>query len=305
MFDPTKLIIDAFIDQLKKSYSDIYGEMEKSYPDMITFIGKMALENIANCDAAYHDLHHTIMVTDVGKEILKGKHILEGGVTPFDWLHFITAALCHDIGYVRGICPGDKLGEYTINEFGETIKLERGATDASLTPYHVNRSKLFVNSRFRDVQLIDHELICQFIERTRFPSPDINEYNETNDMAGLLRAADFIGQLADLTYSKKSSSLFIEFEELGIAKELGYKSGADLRLKYPDFFWKNVSPLVKDAIKYLRVTQTGKKWLANLYSNIFLEEQSINWFGAEKGQSENVKEPFEMPAGNTSSQSGS
>ncbi len=295
MFDPTRLIINAFIQKLKDDYTDIYGVMEQGYPDMITFIGKMALENIANCDAAYHDLHHTIMVTDVGKEILKGKHILEGGIFPYEWLHFIVAALCHDIGYVRGICPGDKEGKYIINQAGETVSLSRGATDASLTPYHVDRSKLFVRSRFSAVKQIDEELICQMIEHTRFPVPNEKSYQTTNDLPGLLRSADLIGQLADLAYSKKSSSLYIEFEEIGTAQLMGYKSGADLRLKYPDFFWNSVSPLVKDAIRYLRVTQTGKKWLANLYSNIFTEEHSALWFGAERGHSENKENVFDLP----------
>jgi len=295
MFDPTKLIINAFIDRLKESYTDIYGNMEPGYPDMITFIGKMALENIANCDAAYHDLHHTIMVTDVGTEILKGKHIIEGGISPFDWLHFVVGALCHDIGYIRGVCPGDISGKYIKNEYGDTVELENGATDASLTPYHVDRSKIFVRTRFRTVKQIDDELISQLIERTRFPVPDVKSYNRTDDLPGLLRAADLIGQLADLTYAKKSSSLFIEFEELGIAKELGYRSGADLRLKYPDFFWNNVSPLIKEAIKYLKVTQTGKKWLANLYSNIFTEEHSAMWFGAENKQNSGNENAFSLP----------
>ncbi len=295
MFDPTRLIINAFIEKLKDDYTDIYGVMEQGYPDMITFIGKMALENIANCDAAYHDLHHTIMVTDVGKEILKGKHILEGGIFPYDWLHFIIAALCHDIGYVRGICPGDKEGRYVINQAGETVSLSRGATDAALTPYHVERSKLFVRSRFKAVKQINEELICQMIEQTKFPVPNEKSYQTTDDMPGLLRSADLIGQLADLAYSKKSSSLFIEFEEIGTAQLMGYKSGADLRLKYPDFFWNSVSPLVKDAIKYLRVTQTGKKWLANLYSNIFTEEHSALWFGAERGHCESKEIIFDLP----------
>ena len=295
MFDPTRIIINAFIDKLKEDYTDIYGVMDKDYPDMITFIGKMALENIANCDAAYHDLHHTILVADVGKEILKGKHIVEGGILPFDWFHFIIAALCHDIGYIRGICPGDKDGRYVINQAGDTIAINKGATDASLTPYHVERSKMFVRSRFRNVKQIDDELICQLIEQTRFPVPNEKPYHITDNMPGLLRSADLIGQLADLAYSKKSSSLYIEFEEIGTAKLLGYSSGADLRLKYPDFFWNSVSPLVKDAIKYLRITQTGKKWLANLYSNIFTEEHSALWFGAERGNREPSEDAFNLP----------
>ena len=60
------------------------------------------MEIIANSDAPYHNAEHTMMVTLVGQEILRGKHIREGGVTPRDWLHFISSLLCHDIGYVRG-----------------------------------------------------------------------------------------------------------------------------------------------------------------------------------------------------------
>ena len=42
------------------------------------------------------------------KEILRGRHIRQGGVTPSDWLHFMISLLCHDIGYVRGVCRADR-----------------------------------------------------------------------------------------------------------------------------------------------------------------------------------------------------
>src|SRR6202011_2574891 len=108
----------------------------------------LALETIATSDAAYHDINHTIMVTLVGQEILRGRHISVGGVTPRDWLHFIVSLLCHDIGYVRGICRGDGNGSYVTNAAGDKVSLPEGATDASMTPYHVARSKLFVRERF-------------------------------------------------------------------------------------------------------------------------------------------------------------
>jgi hypothetical protein len=107
-----------------------------------------ASRNIANSDAAYHDMNHTIMVTSVGQEILLGKHTSEGGVTPRDWLHFMISLLCHDIGYVRGVCRGDRNGHYICNEDGDLVPISAVATDASLTPYHVTRSKLFVRERF-------------------------------------------------------------------------------------------------------------------------------------------------------------
>ena len=93
MFNPTQIVIQAFVEQLKDRYDQIYGILEPAYPAIIGFVGRLALENISNSDAAYHDMNHTIMVTLVGQEILLGKHTSEGGVKPRDWLHFMISLL--------------------------------------------------------------------------------------------------------------------------------------------------------------------------------------------------------------------
>ncbi len=154
MFNPIQVVIDAFVQQLQEQYGQIYGMLEPAYPGIIGFIARLAMENIANSDAPYHDMDHTVMVTLVGQEILRGKHISEGGVTPRDWLHFIISLLCHDIGYVRGVCRGDGNGRYVYDAKGEVVALPDGSTDASLTHYHVTRSKLFVRERFGKIALI-------------------------------------------------------------------------------------------------------------------------------------------------------
>ena len=147
MFNPTEIVIQAFVQHLQNMYGQIYGVLEPAYPDIIGFVARLSLENIADSDAAYHDMNHTIMVTLVGQEILRGKHTRDGGVTPRDWLHFTISLLCHDIGYVRGVCRGDRDGHYVCNEKGDLAPISAGATDASLTPYHVTRSRLFVRER--------------------------------------------------------------------------------------------------------------------------------------------------------------
>lgn len=283
MFNPTALVIDAFVEKMKETYLRTYGILEPDFPDMIAFVGRMALEKIANSDAPYHDLHHTIMVTEVGQEILKGKHILEGGVKPRDWMHFMLSCLCHDIGYVRGACRGDRAGQYVIDGEGNTVTLPAGATDASLTPYHVARSKLFVEQRFGAVRLIDTEVVLANIEHTRFPVPDAEEYRDIRGFPGLMRAADFIGQIADINYARKSAALFAEFQETGVAQKLGYAHAGDLRKDYPEFFWRIVSPLIQEALRFLKETQEGKYWLAGLYANVFAEEHNIVMLGAERG----------------------
>ena len=273
MFNPTQIVIEGFIRELRAMYDRTYGTSEPGFPGVISFVAQLALENIATSDAAYHDVNHTIMVTLVGQEILRGRHINVGGVSPRDWLHFIVSLLCHDIGYVRGICEADENGFYVSNLAGDRVTVPDGATDASMTPYHVARSKLFVRERFSKAFIsLDIPQIEENIEHTRFPVPHDEEHASTDDFPGLVRAADLIGQLADINYLRKQPALFNEFRETGMSDKLGYKSVADLRDSYPDFFWKTVRPYIGEALHYLRITQEGKQWVANLYANVFSME---------------------------------
>jgi len=273
MFNATLIVIEAFIRELRTMYERTYGILEPDYPTIISFAAQLALENIATSDAPYHHVNHTIMVTLVGQEILRGKHISVGGVTPRDWLNFILSLLCHDIGYVRGVCRGDGDGSYVANLAGDKVSLPEGATDASLTPYHVSRSKLFVRERSEKAFVhLDTAEIEANIEHTRFPVPEDEQHESTDDFPGLVRAADLIGQLADINYLRKQTALFNEFREIGMCDKLKYNSVADLRTNYPDFFWKAVRPYIGDALRYLRVTQEGQQWIANLYANVFSME---------------------------------
>ena len=281
MFNPSSVVIEAFLDELVDHYVNMYGEDESDI-HLITSNARNALEIIANSDAPYHDVNHTIMVTMVGTEILRGKILIEGGVSPREWVHFVISLLNHDIGYVRGICRADRSGRYAINMDYDTIAPPPGSTDAALTPYHVDRAKLYITERFSSDEAIDHELISNNIERTRFPVPTEEDAQESGDFPGLIRAADLIGQLADPQYHRKISALFQEFKETGQAAKMGYTTAADLREGYPRFFWDVVSPYIEEGIRFLRRTQEGQKWVANLYANVFTEEHEAPAYGPER-----------------------
>jgi hypothetical protein len=272
MFNPTALLIDAFVERLQQTYWRTYSDLQPVHAEIIGWAGHMALENIANSDALYHNVEHTIMVTLVGQEILKGKHLREGGVSPCDWLHFVISLLCHDIGYVRGVCQEDHDHAVTSGLDGEMIPWPAGATDAFLAPYHVDRGKRFIRERFSDHNVVDAEIVAANIERTRFPIPDDSDHKGTADYPGLVRAADLIGQLADPNYMRKLAALFYEFEETGTNAQLGYTIPDDLRNDYPAFYWNVVHRYIKDGLRHLRVTQAGKQWIANLYSHVFAVE---------------------------------
>ncbi len=274
MFNATQLLIDAFVPQLQAAYHRTYGGYKSDYADIIAWAGGMALENIANSDALYHNVEHTIFVTLVGQELLRGKHIREGGVSCEDWLHFTIALLCHDIGYVKGVCRQDDNEKrlYATGIDDTMVMLPPGASDAALTPYHVDRGKLFISERFGGHKLIDAEAIQVSMELTRFPVPAGEDHQDTKGYPGLVRASDLIGQLSDPRYLQKISALFYEFEETGTNKGLGYNNPGDLRQGYPKFYWNVVHRYIKNAIAYLNLTQEGKQIIANLYSNVFQVE---------------------------------
>jgi hypothetical protein len=272
IFNATEILITEFVRRIQAGYRRTYGGWKPEYEDIIGWAGSMALENIANSDALYHNVEHTILVTLVGQEIMRGKHIREGGVSPEDWLHFIISLVCHDIGYVKGVCRQDRGGKYSTGRGDEMVPLPPGASDAGLTPYHVDRAKLFVEERFGGHKLIDAEVIKRNIELTRFPVPNQEDHQDTHNYPGMVRASDLIGQLSDPRYLNKIGALYYEFEETGTNKYLGYENPGHLRRNYPKFYWNGVYPYVKDALDYLKLTQQGKQIIANLYSNVFVVE---------------------------------
>ncbi|MGP1383248.1 MAG: Npun_R2479 family HD domain-containing metalloprotein [Thainema sp.] len=278
MLNPNKLLIEEFVQALRQGYSLTYGGLKPDYADIIAWVGNMGLENIANSNALYHNVEHTIFVSLVGQEVLRGKHIREGGVSCEDWLHFMISLVCHDIGYVKGVCRGDNILAriYATGRFDETVTLPPGSTDASLTAFHVDRGKLFIEERFGGHNLIQAETIKKNIELTRFPVPLDGDHQDTVHYPGLVRAADLIGQLSDPRYLQKIPSLFYEFEETGVNKTLGYRNPEELRQNYPRFYWKSVYPYIGPAIGYLQLTLEGKQILANLYAHVFEVEHEYH-----------------------------
>ena len=56
MFNATEVLIDAFVNLVREGYRRTYGNLKNDYQDIIAWVGSMALENIANSDALYHNV---------------------------------------------------------------------------------------------------------------------------------------------------------------------------------------------------------------------------------------------------------
>ena len=240
---------------------------------------RIALECIGNSDALYHNIEHTMLVTLAGHDIFRGR-ALYTQVTADDYAHIIVACLFHDIGYVRGLFEEDDADSFVIETTGnDKVALQRGASDAALMPYHVDRSKRYVMERIQGIPQLDANRIAAAIEGTRFPPVERQQWDVE---ASIVRAADFIGQLGDPNYLRKTNALYHEFEEVGVNRQLGYDSPADIVNRYPQFYWDSVAPHIKAEIRYLNMTSSGRQWIANLYGNVFRAEQDIRLSGPQR-----------------------
>jgi hypothetical protein len=256
-----------------------FGSTDVGLTEVIPSAARLALDCIGNSDALYHTVEHTMLVTLAGYDIMRGRALLMP-TDVSDFAHLIIACLFHDIGYVRGILKGDGPDGYVIDAKGGKTKLPRGASDAALMPYHIDRSKLFVMDRLPNNKVIDAARIARAIEFTRFPPVEADDQNKEEGL--LVRAADLIGQLGDPHHLRKANALYYEFEEVGMNRQLGYTSPADLTDSYPQFFWDSISPHIQTAIKYLNVTSRGRQWIAGLYSNVFRAERDLALCGPQR-----------------------
>src|ERR1700751_4711955 len=270
---------------LASDMKDRFGSSHARLAELIPFAARLALECIGNSDALYHNVEHTMLVTLAGHDIFKGRALLKPS-TPTDYSNFIVSCRTPDIGYVRGVVKGDKDGGYVVDGTGRKISLPRGSSDAALAPYHVERSKLFVLDRFAAVEEVDSARIARAIGFTRFPYVSTTDEKEgeqgIDELGSLLRAADLIGQLGDPHYLRKANALYYEFEEIGLNRQLGYESPADIVDKYPQFYWNNISPHIQVAIDYLNVTYSGRWWIPGLSSNVFRAERELRLSGPQR-----------------------
>ena len=260
---------------LAKDFRQIFGSAQEDRAERLSSLARSTIECLGRTDALYHNLEHTMLVTLVGRDILRGRTLTER-IEGSDYDHLIVACMLHDIGYVRGVLRGDTKTSFVVDESGRTVTLPRGASDAALTPYHVTRSKMFVYERLGKSPTLDADRLARAIEATRFPPGSVDDLEPT-----LVQAADLIGQLGDPLYARKANALYYEFEEIGMNRQLGYTSPADLIDKYPAFYWNSVAGHIDAATTYLSATVSGQQWIAHLHNHVFCAEHSCRLIGPQ------------------------
>lgn len=274
MLNITNLLIDQVEERLGSTYALMFGAEDSGHLTFATKACREALRSLGTCNALYHNIEHTVHVLLVGLQISLGRHIERADVSESDWLGMVLALVCHDIGYVRGVCAGDD-GNRVATGLGAVTLIPLGRSDAALMPLHVDRGKSYAGESFRlATPLVNLELVEACIERTRFPVPNNPVYRVSGDYPGLVRGADLIGQLSDPRYLAKLPAIFFEFEENGFNAQTGYRQPGDLLLSYPTFFAQHVVPYIGDAERYLSLTLRGREILDCLYRNLEVARQA-------------------------------
>jgi hypothetical protein len=268
---------------LAKDFRRLFGSAQQDRAERLSSLAQSTMECLGRSDALYHNLEHTMLVTMVGRDILRGRTLTER-IEAEDYDHLIVACLLHDIGYVRGVLRGDTKTHFVVDESGRSVTLPRGASDAALAPYHVERSKIFVYERLGQSPTLNAERVAKAIEATRFPPPPDRADTSDELEPTLVQAADLIGQLGDPLYARKANALYYEFEEVGMNRQLGYTSPADVTDKYPTFFWNCVFRHIGTAMTYLNATAAGQQWIANLHNHVFCAEHSYHLMGPQNGR---------------------
>jgi hypothetical protein len=268
ILDLNQILRSEVCDKLETTFHAMFGGRALAFLNAAKNICVDALGRLDDCDALYHNTEHSARVTLVGLQVLLGKQTASHDVTPGEWLNVVAALVCHDIGYVRGICNADRGPSLATGIANNTTYIATERSDAALMPIHVDRGKAFVGQRLGSENLVEEAFVQSCIERTRFPVPADSWYALTDDYPGLVRGADLIGQLSDPAYLTKLPAIFYEFVEVGFNESMGYQSPGDLLENYPHFFEASVKPYISDTEFHLRQTTDGREILAGLYKNL-------------------------------------
>jgi len=262
--------LDRLQASLKQHFEAVFGDREALRLQAMLDAAEHAITTIARTDAPYHNREHTLLVCQVGQQILNGKHALGDTISAQQWVNYIVSLLFHDIGYVKDALPGDIAGSLVADGLGAWVQLPSGATDAFLTPLHVDRGVAYVRQFFANNSLIDAEVLAVHIENTRFPPPQHvrDRTRSRHQWRDLVPAADLIGQLADPGYLQKLPALYAEFLECGVAQATGLAGPADLVRQFPRFYRELVASLVEVGFEALEAVPEGRLWGESLRATI-------------------------------------
>lgn len=258
MLHSARLIAQLVGARLARRLLDTHPEAQETAQGVAAIAG-WALEIMGRGGAPYHDTNHVAVVAETAALILTGREALGIRTDPDDWYHLLAAALLHDIGYVRGLLPGDATDRVSTGQRGETMATNDDC-DGALAPLHVDRGIAIVRQRLAHHPHLDIQRLVAGLERTRFPVPPGPLHAADGDEPGLLRGADLLGQLGDRRYIPRLCALAREQREEGNAD----MTAEALWQSLPAFYSSVIAPYIGPSEAALAATPDGRALLSRL-----------------------------------------
>src|SRR5690349_15584631 len=95
MITVPELSAEALGSYLTSHLGRRFSSTEAELAELVPSVARLALECIGNSDALYHNVEHTMLVTLVGYDIMKGRALLIP-TDSSDFIHLIIACLFQD-----------------------------------------------------------------------------------------------------------------------------------------------------------------------------------------------------------------
>lgn len=273
MFRPSDLIIDAFVRFLRDAHEQAFADADPAFGRAIERAARLALPRIATSDALFHDLDHALCVVQVGQDMLRGRIIRDGDVSPADWAHGVAALLCLNVGQCEGAVDGDVGRHRVIDAEGGAMQLPEGSTDGAMWEVANARSQLFVRQRFVFDPVLDAERLAVLIAAGRFP-PEPGQAAATG-IPALMLDAHLIGILANPRFVSRLTPFFLELQESGMAERMGLTDRTAFHADYPSHFWTAFAPRIQQGMELLAYTGAGRTWLATLRAHVLRREHDV------------------------------
>ena len=171
---------------LAKDFREIFGSTQSDEAERLGALARTTIECIARSDALYHTYEHTMLVRSWAETFCADGRWRTGSSRKITSTSSSPAS-CTTLASSAACLSGDTKTEFVIDQKGRTVTLPRGASDASLAAYHVDRSKLFVYERLGKSSTIDAARVAAAIELPASPGPDLGIPTRSDSSRGSFR----------------------------------------------------------------------------------------------------------------------
>lgn len=266
MINYTEIAIEKFCNNV----DSVFISLENKNEDVISVVkqmGRIAFSCYSRSDSLYFSLEHAVKSGNIGLELIYAINSKTGIVRNGTIINLMASILFCNVGIVKGILSGDKIGRYLVND-SEHVKTSDNGTGSELWPYRVFRSKKFLKDcSYLSAELND-EIVDGSIEYSDLFDTGCNNKKHYGLVQQYCRAVQFITLMSADNYRRAITELFYSAQEGKVLDSELYNSLGEFRNKFPQYFWNTLFPDIAETVIVLRETDRGRDIVSNIYAHL-------------------------------------